>query len=356
MIRTDATLAAAVSLACLLAPAAASYGAVSTAAAEDAGGGALEYQIFRDAGIHFSQENPGAYGTEAVTAEDNGRVIVRTVDIALPREPVRIEAVVATRPIPKDDVSVCDPWDRAGNVRLVVPGSPDIEVMKFVTAYGGVTEHTVDVTYLAPLLQGPCTFEGFVDTWVSPGWRMDFSLEFSFEDGPEGPDGRREAAPDWIVPVLYEESVTAERLKGGGLAVPVNIPEGTARVVMHYLVSGHCTDGTDADEFVTKDNVIAVDGVEVARIEPWRDDCLAFRAANPYTRRWSDGNWSSDYSRSGWCPGDKVLPIKIGVTGALRPGAHTIVTNVEDVRPVDAEGDFGYWRISSYLLGWRDRP
>jgi hypothetical protein len=356
MDRTAMAAAAVAAVVCTLCAPALAADAPETAAAGTRTA-PIEYEIFNDAGIHFSQEHPGAYDTEAVAAEDNGRVIARTIDIALPRGPVRIEAVVATKPIPKDDLSVYDPWDRAGNVRLVVPGFPDVEIVKFVTAYGGVTEHAIDVSCLAPLLKGACTFKGFIDTWASPGWKMDFSLRFSFDDDPDASGGgAREATPDWVLPVLYEESVTAERLKAGGLAVPVEIPEGTSRVVMHYLVSGHCTDGTDADEFITKDNVVAVDGVEVARIEPWRDDCLAFRAVNPYTRRWSDGSWSSDYSRSGWCPGDKVPPIKLGVTGALRPGTHTIVTNVENVRPADDKGNFGYWRISSYLLGWRDSP
>ena len=48
------------------------------------------------------------------------------------------------RPIPKDEVSVHDPIDRAANIRLVVPGEPDIEVVKYITAYGGLTDHEVD--------------------------------------------------------------------------------------------------------------------------------------------------------------------------------------------------------------------
>ena len=54
----------------------------------------------------------------------------------------------------------------------------DIEIAKLITAYGGVTEHDIDVAHLAPLFDGEWTFTGFVDTWVTPGWRMDFSLLF----------------------------------------------------------------------------------------------------------------------------------------------------------------------------------
>jgi hypothetical protein len=186
---------------------------------------------------------------------------------------------------------------------------------------------------------------------------MDFALVF--ETGPEPSlDGIPAAPPtgpaDWVLPLLYEESVTAERLANGPIPVAVAVPPGTGRVVLRYLVSGHCTDGTDDDEFVSKDNVVAVDGAEVERFRPWRDDCRRFRERNPYTRRWSDGWWSSDYSRSGWCPGDRVPPRLVDLSGVLAPGPHTVTFNVEGVRPKDAEGHFGYWRVSAALLGWSE--
>jgi hypothetical protein len=121
---------------------------------------------------------------------------------------------------------------------------------------------------------------------------------------------------------------------------------------MHYLSSGHCTDGRADDEFITKDNVITIDGNEVYRFRPWRDDCLRFRTINPYCRRWSDGSWSSDYSRSGWCPGDLVTPVEIDLTEYLSPGRHAIGFRVEEIRPKGEDDHLGYWRVSGYLLGW----
>jgi hypothetical protein len=275
-------------------------------------------------------------------------VAIRTV--ALPEAPAdtRIIARVATRPIAKDEISVHDPWDRAGNVRLSLPGRPDIEIVKFVTAYGGVTEHEVDITHLAPALQGECVFRGFVDTWLSPAWRMDFSLVFETTEEDRDP-------PDWVRPLLHEPSATAESLGDAGYAVAVELPEDTDRAVLYYLVSGHCTDGRDEDEFVSKDNVISVDGIVVERFRPWRDDCRRFRELNPYTRRWSDGWWSSDYSRSGWCPGDWVPPVTLDLTDHLGPGTHTVRFNIEGVRPRGDDDHLGYWRVSSYLVGWKSK-
>lgn len=300
--------------------------------------------VFYESAIHFTPDDSSRYDTEAVTASDNGREISRTLEVVRPSGPVRITAHVQVLPIPKDEVVVHDKWDRAGNVRLSRPGMPDIELVKFVTAYGGKTTHEVDVSPLAPLLDGPCTFKGFIDTWVSPAWKISFSLLFEPVETSD--------SPDWVAGILYDQSFTEERLRQGERTVDVWIPEEMGRVEMRYLVSGHCTDGTGADEFESKDNVITVDGKEVHRFRPWRDDCLQFRTLNPYCRRWSDGSWSSDYSRSGWCPGDEVPPVTIDLTTHLPPGGHVIGFHIADVRPKNEEGHFGYWRVSSHLLGW----
>lgn len=316
--------------------------------------GASTVSVFEGTPIHFDPEHADADPADDVTHEDNGRVAVRTV--ALPDSPAgtRIIARVATRPIPKDEVSVHDPWDRAGNVRLSLPGLPDIEIVKFVTAYGGVTEHEVDVTQLAPVLRGECVFKGFVDTWLSPAWTIDFSLTFEHGEGEpeERAEGGPEPAPDWVLPLLHEPSASAESLGETGYEAGVEVPDGAGRVLLYYLVSGHCTDGRDEDEFVSKDNVISVDGVVVERFRPWRDDCRRFRDINPYTRRWSDGWWSSDYSRSGWCPGDWVPPVTLDLTDHLGPGPHAVRFNIEGVRPRGDDDHLGYWRVSSYLVGW----
>jgi len=307
---------------------------------------AWQVEIFRERMIHFTPGDSTRHDSEEAYALGSGRVAARTIALEHPAAPTRVTARVATRPIPKDDLHVHDPWDRAGNVRLRLPGQPDIEIVKFVTAYGGVTEHEVDVTHLAPLLTGPCTFLGFVDTWSCPGWRMDFSLSFEY--------GGANAAPDWARGILYEESVTAARLAAGELVVEVEVPAGLERVVLNYLVSGHCTAGRAADEFVSKDNVIRLGGEELLRLRPWRDDCRRFRAINPYCRRWSDGSWSCDYSRSGWCPGDVVAPLKVELGDRLGPGRQRLSFDIEDVRPEDENGHFGYWRVSAHLLGWED--
>jgi hypothetical protein len=307
--------------------------------------GAHSVVVFEAAGVHFNPDDPQAFATATVKAEDNGRIAVTHVDLPESEGATRIVAVVAVHPVAKDERSVQDKWDRAGHVRLVRENEPDIEVVKFITAYGGCTEHRVDVSHLAPVLRGTCTLIVFIDTWVTPAWRVDFRLEYEpLEAGPQ---------PVWARGVCFEPSYDAQRYGAGGIRARVEIPEGLDRVLMHYLASGHCTDGRDADEFVSKDNVIRVDERVVYRFRPWRDDCRQFRALNPYCARWSDGTWSSDYDRSGWCPGDYVAPVELDLSDHLSAGIHTVECVVEDVRRLDEDGHYGYWRISAHLTGWR---
>ncbi|MFZ5979955.1 MAG: peptide-N-glycosidase F-related protein [Candidatus Zixiibacteriota bacterium] len=304
-------------------------------------------QIFSGTTIHFTPDNPAQYDTDDVTSDENGRVMKTTINLPTYDSPVTITAFLTVSPIPRDEVSVIDAWDRAGNIRLCRDGMADIELIKFITAYGGLTEYEVDLTALAPLLKGTCTFKAFIDTWLTPAWEIDLALVYR----PVGDN----TAPDWVDGVLFVESYTEKTYGGKGIEIAVSIPDDLKRVKLYYYTSGHCTDGTDADEFISKDNVIYVDDIAVYRYQPWRDDCRHFRDINPYTRRWSDGYWSSDYSRSGWCPGDLVEPLVLDLTDHLNPGDHKVRFVVEDVRPEDEQGHFGYWRLSGYLAGWKEK-
>jgi hypothetical protein len=162
-------------------------------------------------------------------------------------------------------------------------------------------------------------------------------------------------APSWAAPVMLVDSFNRREHGDGGVEAEVGVPPGLSRVVLRYISTGHCTDGRDDDEFESKANVISVDGRVVARIHPWRDDCRGYRERNPHCSRWADGSWSSDYARSGWCPGVEVLPAEFDLTDHLGPGKHRVKVVIEEMRPEDAQGNYGYWRVSAALVGW-DRP
>jgi hypothetical protein len=309
--------------------------------------------VFHDTDIHFTPDDSTAFDTETVTARDNGRQALRTIELPAPMENEHLIARVRVRPIPKELIEVHDKWDRAGYVALRRDGMPDVEIVKFITSYGGTDDHEVDVTHLRPLLTGSCTIVGFIDTWSSPGWKMDLSFELRPRSTADVDEWAffETRVPDFVAAVFNEQNVTEKSLSAGRPAQTVTVPAGLETMALYYLVSGHCTDGRGADEFEPKDNVIYVDGEETYRFKPWRSDCRHFRERNPYTRRWSNGTWSSDFSRSGWCPGDDVEPRKIDLSGSLSAGEHELSFGIEDVRPKDDSGH-GYWRVSAVLVGW----
>lgn len=308
---------------------------------------ALKVDLFRDAPIRYRPDSTVAPGVQDLMVADHGRLVSRSLALPAAEAPVRITLHLSIRPVPKDERTVHDRWDRAGNIRLRLPGLPDLEILRFMTSYGGRTDHAADVTPLAPLLQGRRTVSAFIDTWVDPAWTVDASLWYE-------PDSTAERS-SWVAPIYYTDGMTAKNAPDGEQVV-VEVPDGLRRVVLMYYSTGHCTDGIDADEFISKANVISVDGSAVHRFHPWRADCRQFRDRNPYTTRWTDGTWSSDYSRSGWCPGTEVLPYEIDLTDHLVPGGHTVRFRVLNMRPEDEKGHFGYWRISGYLVGWDHEP
>lgn len=306
---------------------------------------ASNISLFDDVTVHFTPDDSTSFDSPFASAKDNGRIMTTYREFASPTGPAKVTLKLEVKPIRKDIRNMHDRWDRAGWVRLVKPGMAPVELCRFMTAYGGATEHEVDITRVLPLLEGYCEFEVFIDTWVSPAWVVDVELEIQpMLYGGVYP-------PQWTQGVFFpdgglksEQPITTQT---------VLIPEGTRWTEMALISTGHCTDGSDADEFITKDNVLLVDGQEVHRWRPWRDDCEKFRAVNPYCAKWSDGSWSSDYSRSGWCPGDVALPEVVDLSPWLTPGQHEISFFVEDIRPANEENHHGYWRVSGALSGWK---
>ena len=334
-------------LACALASLATSSKGETPAFRPPPAASTLDLPLFMQAAIFFSPDSVFHFATPGIDTRDDGRTIQREVTIPPVGGRTRVTAHLTIHPVPKDERTVHDRWDRAGNVRLQLDGRPDLELFRFITAYGGRTEHEIDLSHLLPLLHGPVRLAAFIDTWVAPAWAIDLTVKIE-------PDSTVDNA-DWAAPVLFAESLDLKH-GDGTISGEVEVPPGLRRVVLRYITTGHCTDGRDADEFISKANVISVDGRVVHRFHPWRDDCRRYRDRNPYTPRWTDGSWSSDYSRCGWCPGLEVDPVEIDLTDHLSAGRHTIRVAVEGIRPVDAAGHHGYWRVSASLLGWDHEP
>lgn len=268
----------------------------------------------------------GWYEQPDVTIEDNGNTLVR--DILLPQfsDDVRITAFLEVIPLN-------DPWDRAGTIKISDGENADVELLKFITAYNVETSHQLDVSNLKSLLTGESRIKANITTYSERSFKINFWLEYT----PE-PSLRNS---DWTEGVFFSNSLERKHVEGNLTEVEVNIPKDLEKVELVYYVSGHCTDGRGADEFESKYNVISIDGNEIHRYLPWRDDCSNFPSQGTYY-----------FSRSGWCPGDIVYPLNLDVTSYLTPGKHKLTFDIENIRGVDVDGNYGYWRVSSHLNGW----
>ena len=130
------------------------------------------------------------------------------------------------------------------------------------------------------------------------------------------------------------------------LEVEFEIPDGTKKVRLRYISTGH--GGWDnGDEFNPKENAIFVDGVKMFTHTPWRCDCATFRDQSPVSGNFWNGVSSSDYSRSGWCPGTATNPVYFDLSG-LKPGKHTLRVAIPQGK--DEGESFSHWMVSGVLL------
>ena len=130
------------------------------------------------------------------------------------------------------------------------------------------------------------------------------------------------------------------------LEVEFEIPKGAKNVRLRYISTGH--GGWDnGDEFNPKENAIYIDGVKQFTHTPWRCDCATFRDQSPVSGNFWNGVSSSDYSRSGWCPGTATNPVYFDLSD-LKPGKHTLRVAIPQSK--DEGESFSHWMVSGVLL------
>jgi len=219
------------------------------------------------------------------------------------------------------DGGVCDHWDRAGSVQMVVnpEAAPEaqeqLELLRHVTPYRMGMCQFVDVTPLASLLRGPQTLRSWIDTWVGPGhsdgdgWLT--TVRFVFYPG--APAGADEVQNIW-----GRRSITVGQLEEGETVddqiepVAVSIPAHAERVLAHITTTGHSFGNSgNCAEFCEMQHNVLVDG-QPSSWSGWRDDC----DENPVSPQ--AGTW--EYGRNGWCPGAVAAGGLIDVTDYVVPG------------------------------------
>ncbi len=245
--------------------------------------------------------------------------------------------------------------------------TPPIELIRFITPFGigsynsqvqvyGVkwedsVTYKQDVTNLLPALQGEVWFGVFIGCYDKGGHNISLSLKYFPDEVPQEPAA---VSNDWIQPIVFTTNIMEASHQEYGtifgsntLNVTVDIPEGIKSLTLRYISTGH-GGWENGDEFNKKLNEIFSDGKLVYSYIPWRDDCGMYRKYNPASGNFPNGMSSSDFSRSGWCPGSTSIPVDIPITG-LKPGKHTFSVYIPMGKPEGSSQSA--WNVSAVLIG-----
>ena len=244
---------------------------------------------------------------------------------------------------------------------------PPVELMRFFTPFGvghfndrvqidGLewadgTYYKQEVTDLSAYLQG----EVWIGVWIGnyDGGGHKVALDIKSYPGSERWDDSSREGDDEICKSLFNTCNVLEmagqnygKIFGtDSLSVTVYIPE-PKNTRLRYISTGH--GGWDGgDEFTPKPNTILIDGKPTFIYTPWREDCGCYRRFNPVSGNVWNGMSSSDYSRSGWCPGTATQPVYFDLSH-LEPGTHTITVAIPQGKPLG--GSFSHWAVSGVLV------
>lgn len=242
---------------------------------------------------------------------------------------------------------------------------PPVELVRFFTSFGvghfndrvqidGLTwldenYYKQEITELADRLRGDVLIGAFIGNYDGGGHKL--SLDIVAYPGDF--EWNEEPCHSHSEPLFNTCNVMEMAGQNYGrlfltdtLEVEFDIPEGAENVRLRYISTGH--GGWDGgDEFNPKENAIFVDGQKSFTHTPWRCDCATFRDQNPVSGNFWNGVSSSDYSRSGWCPGTATNPVYFDLN-YLKPGHHTM--RIAIPQGEDEGESFSHWMVSGVLL------
>ena len=251
----------------------------------------------------------------------------------------------------------------------VIRYHPPVELMRFFTPFGvghfnermkdfGVdwrteTYYRQDVTDLSGYLQGD---DIWIGVWIGNYDRGGHIVTVDLKSYPNDTrnDGKTYEGDDEICLSLFNTCNVLEmagqnygKLFGtDSLTVTFTVPDnGTTK--LRYISTGHGGWG-EGDEFVPKQNTILIDGKVAFTYTPWRQDCGCYRDLNPVSGNFWNGLSSSDYSRSGWCPGTATQPVYFDLSPWADGKEHTMTVAIPQGKPV--EGMFSHWAVSGALI------
>ena len=354
--------------------------------------------IFEEEQICFNPQIKKPYSIEydSVYHLANGTIILKRVDMTRLPEHYRVFAEVT-------EYSNGDAYDRTGSV-FVIPMAlrqsflhalmdsiqvlpyftdksgehyqgmtytdtylPPVELMRFFTPFGvrhyneyrslpdrewaEQVSYKQDISDLKPLFQGDVYIGAFIGNYDKGGHKLSLTLKaYPEDDRWEYDDDNVEM----LLPLFNTCNVMemagqnyGKFFRTDSLKVVFYVPNSLKDLKLRYISTGH--GGWDTgDEFVPKANTILIDGQPKYIYTPWRGDCGTYRASNPASGNFWNGMSSSDYSRSGWCPGTATQPIYFDLSD-LKPGEHTMTIAIPQGE--NEGGSFSSWCVSGALIG-----
>ena len=244
---------------------------------------------------------------------------------------------------------------------------PLVEIIRFFTPFGinqfndkvnvyglkwqDSTYYKQEVSDLLPLLQGECWIGAFIGNYDKGGHKV--SLRFKYYPGSRDVSDKP-AKKYWVQPVFNTLNVMEMTGQEYGtmfgtdsLKATISVPKGVNNLIFRYISTGHGGWG-NGDEFNQKLNTVLLDEKILFEYTPWRCDCATWRNLNPASGNFWNGTTSSDYSRSGWCPGTATQPVYYPVR-PLNEGEHQIKVSI----PLGQNecGSFSSWNVSGLLIG-----
>jgi GLPGLI family protein len=246
--------------------------------------------------------------------------------------------------------------------------SPAVELVRFFTPFGvnhfneqvqvygqeweEKAYYKQDITELLPLLKGEVWIGVFIGNYDQGGHKV--NLDLKFYPGSRVVREQEDEKEVWIYPLFNTLNIMemagqeyGTMFENDSLEVAFEVPEGVENLTLRYISTGHGGWG-GGDEFNQKLNEIFINDKLVDSYTPWNCDCGSFRKYNPASGNFWNGVTSSDYSRSGWCPGEATNPVFIPLKN-LKPGKHVMKIAI----PIGERqgGSFSHWNISGVLIG-----
>lgn len=326
---------------------------------------------------------------------DAGRLVTKKFPVPTFLTPPTISISLALQ-------SAGDPWDKSGAVVLLPekwssniardstasPGilentatgfTPALEILRFITPFGvghfSTSERSDeyrpvyipaweeditwqnDISHLWSAMRDSITIGVYIDTWSKEGFELDLAIEFK-ENTMQIPAATQYAHRSLLNTTKFHPNQNSfDGFSKAPLMIEFELPAFARNAKLNYIATGHGGHST-GDEFVRCEHIITLDDDTVAQFTPWRDDCASFRRFNPSSGVWTERTYwrgdsideriaSSDYSRSGWCPGSDVPAMELQL-GDLEAGPHQFTIDLPSAQPyTDAEMNF--WNIAAYL-------